>query len=151
MHRPQMYRLVALLVGGAALFTSAGCGAAKSDVSGTVSYMGKSLAMGQVLIVASDSNPYYGDITEDGTYRITGVPTGEAKVAVSSANPALVGKGRGGEIAERLKKVGEKPAAPVVDPKKWFAIPEKYETHTTSGLTMSVTGGTTTHNISLKD
>src|SRR4029077_6705571 len=100
-----------------------GCGAGTGDVTGTVTYQGKTVASGTVLIVGSDSLPYYGNIQDDGTYTVPKVPTGPAKIAVLSPGPDA---GKNVEAILRVTKRGvEGPARPLAfrgDPKKWFPL-----------------------------
>src|SRR5438105_1766209 len=65
---------------------AAGCGG-RWDVSGKVSYQGKPLVWGSVQFEGSDNLIKQANLNPDGTYSVTGVATGEAKVAVSSINP----------------------------------------------------------------
>jgi hypothetical protein len=66
----------------------AGCGGRPGQVSGTVSFRGRPLAAGTVLLLASDGRPYDGTIGPDGGFVIKDVPTGDAQVAVTSLAPA---------------------------------------------------------------
>src|SRR5262245_4477953 len=72
-----------------------GCGAKTGDVTGKVYYKGKVVTSGFVTMVGSDGISRQTEISEDGTYKIANVPTGDAKVAISSPNPDLA-KGPGG-------------------------------------------------------
>jgi hypothetical protein len=111
-----------------------GCGG-RGDVNGKVTYQDKAVVFGSVMIVGSDKKLYYGQINEDGSYKVTGVPTGEAKVAVSSPDP---------------NQVAAKGGAPKIEAKKWFAIPPKYGDPEKSGLKLSVNGGSNPFDIPLK-
>lgn len=51
-------------------------------LTGTVSYLGKPVPSGSILLIGSDSMPRTAWIQKDGTYKFTGVPVGEAKLAV---------------------------------------------------------------------
>jgi hypothetical protein len=128
---------------GLALLASAGCGAESGAVTGTVSFQGKSVASGTVIIVGADSLPYYGAIQDDGTYTIARVPTGLAKIAVLSPGPD---SGPNIRMAYAASQRGfEKKVAPRAfrgDPHKWFPLPEKCAEFDTSGLTLTVTRGT---------
>ena len=104
-----------LFIMGLALCQVAGCGPSPGEISGTVTFQGKTLASGTVIIVGSDLLTYYGNIEDDGTYTVAKVPTGPAKIVVFS------------------------PPAFRADPKKWFPLPKKYEEFETSGLTLTVT------------
>jgi hypothetical protein len=126
------------------LLIAAGCGQRKGDLRGTVSFEGKKLAMGQVWVIGSDSLPYYGVIQDDGTYVVKGLPTGECRIAVNSPNPAetlRAGRGDSGRPVSTDREPG--------DPKKWIAIPERYNMHDTSKITCTITSGENTMEIKL--
>src|SRR5215475_11261466 len=103
-----------------ALLAVSGC-ASQGDVTGTVTYQGKNVASGSVIIRGSDLLPYSGAIEEDGTYVVRNVPTGLAKITVVSLPPDA---GRHAELLRRSpKKEAEEAAAPVrarADPNKWM-------------------------------
>jgi hypothetical protein len=102
-----------------------------------VSFEGKKLAMGQVYVIGSDSNPYYAVIGEDGVYAFKDLPGGICKIAVNSPNPAAAG-GRKDGGKDRPKDADNKPAD---DPKKWIAIPLSYGDQSTSQLEFDIKGG----------
>src|SRR5262249_34184598 len=115
------------------------------DVTGTVTFQGKNIASGTVIIVASDSLPYSGIVDEEGIFLVSKVPTGRAKIAVVSPNPEA-----GTDMTRLLfqrnifRKDLPKSAAPPpprVNPKKWFPLPDKYGDFKESGLTVTITGG----------
>src|SRR5215475_5718606 len=112
---------------GLALSRIVGCGASNGDVTGKVTYQGKNVASGTVLIVGSDSLPYYGTIHDDGTYTVSRVPAGLAKIAVLSPGPDA---GKNVEMVLQVTKKGrempERPRAFRGDRDKWFPIPDKY-------------------------
>ena len=112
-----------------------GCGAGTGDVTGTVSYRGKPVSSGTILIVGDDSLPYYGSIQEDGTFTVPNVALGLGKIAISSPRP---NSAKGVEFAKRRN-----------DPKKWFPLPEKYRDFAASGLTVNVATGVTMQDIEL--
>jgi hypothetical protein len=119
-----------------------GC-AGRGDVSGKVSYKGKALVFGTVQLEAADKTFHQANIESDGSYSIPGVPVGEARVAVSSANPQ----------SSRFQPLvrGERPPPPPRPPVPgWFPIPEQYEDINKSRLTYSVKSGANTYDIDLK-
>lgn len=148
----------ALLIALALLAASlAGCGKSVGEVSGSVTYKknGKKLMSGQVMIVAKDQPPRYGIIQEDGTYTVTDVRAGPAKVVVVSPDPKE--KGPSGARPDAPSK-GRPPegAAPDQGPtlspaaiKGWFPIPDKYSDVSQTTLTVEVQKGKTTYNIEL--
>lgn len=142
-------RGVAAAVAAVTLALTTGCGGSKSDVSGKVTYGGKTVTSGTVTLIASDKKPYYGTIGPDGTYTVSGVPTGTVKILVSSPNPDAANrknkiKGGDGDLAAPAP--GSAPAAAV----GWFPIPDKYGDQAATDLTGEVTGSTTVLNIDMK-
>jgi len=140
-----------------------GCGAGRGDVRGRVTYRGKPLRLGDVMVVGSDSLAYYGQIKEDGTYLVRGVACGPARLAVDSPDPRADGLARRRQksgrpqLPAKLEKIhGVKLPArsrsepPKADAGKWFAIPRRYGSHETSGLTLTVGRGNNAHDIDLK-
>jgi hypothetical protein len=87
-HKKRSAGIVAVAFGLLAALATAGCGKGRGQVSGTVSYLGRPLPDGTVLLLASDGQAYDAPIGPDGRFTITGVPPGEAKVAVTSFAPA---------------------------------------------------------------
>lgn len=112
-----------------AIAATAGCGR-PGAVSGKVTYHGKPIAHGTVVVLASDSLPYTGAIVT-GEYRVENVPTGPAKFAVISRPTHR------GFVHGQPKDAG-KPAPP--DP-RWFPIPEKYTDPLQSKLERDITRG----------
>jgi hypothetical protein len=134
----------------AALIVTAGCGARAGDVTGTVTYQGKTVASGTVIIAGSDSLTYYGTIENDGSYRVAKVPIGLARLTVVSPGP--VDADLAGAKPPANTKLPIRREAPRFrgDPAKWFPIPKELGDFATSGLTVSVNGGVTQHDLLLK-
>jgi hypothetical protein len=135
---------------GLALFRIVGCAASTGDVTGTVTYGGKTVASGTVLIVGSDSLPYYGTIHDDGSYMVARVPAGLARIAVLSPGPDA---GKNVESILQITRKGregpDRPPSFRGDREKWFPLPDKYREFKESGLTVTVTGGVNQRNIAL--
>jgi hypothetical protein len=133
----------------------AGCGNATGEVSGKVSYQGKPLNGGTITFVPEKGGGAFNSpISEQGTYIVTKVPTGPAKVAVRSP-------GRSSRDAAKLKKELArlpKDAPPEVRAemerqaaaKDFGQVPDSYGDYEKSGLTCTVKGGPQEHNIELK-
>jgi hypothetical protein len=120
-------------------FALAGCGPERGDVGGKVSFQGKPLCSGSVLIAGSDgvkSSP----IQADSTYQITGVPTGLVQISVSSPDPGIV--------IPSARNLQAPP--PPKDNSKWFPIPEDYGDFKKSGLSYDITAGRNPWDIDLK-
>src|SRR5947209_9622650 len=66
-----------------------GCGADVGDVRGKVTYNKRSVIAGTVMLLASDGKPYDSAIDSAGNYVIRKVPTGPARIAVTSILPIV--------------------------------------------------------------
>lgn len=124
--------------------TLTGCGGSTTDLSGKVSYKGKAVVYGTVVVIGSDGIPKSGEIKPDGSYRVNGVKLGAAKVSVSSMRPP--GSEPAKKVRERGDEEGDKPP-PQVTPaspeviRDWFPIPDKYADPAKSELTVDVKPG----------
>jgi hypothetical protein len=130
---------------GIVVLAAAGCGPGSADVTGKVTYKGKPVVCGAVVIVGADGLPKSGLIQPDGTFRVEAVRVGPARVAVTSPPPASAAstrpKARGGRDAGGDGEKTPPPQAPPADPevvKNWVSLPEKYGDPTQSGLTIDV-------------
>lgn len=142
-----------------------GCGKKEGTVSGKVYYKGQVLKAGTVRFFPEGKGGGVGaDIKEDGSYSISKVPPGPAKISIETANPdppmPMMGGpgGRGGGMAmEGMKKQKEKmqsekkgegptPASRSVEKVK---LPEKYSDPEQSGLKVEVTGGKQNHDVKI--
>jgi hypothetical protein len=122
-----------------------GCGGGKGDVSGKVTYKGKAVVYGQVGFVGPDGNPRAAKINPDGSYSVTDVAAGEAKITVSS-------------VLAPPKSTSDRPPDPryeapeSVDPdtaKKWFPIPLDYGDIGKTKLRFTVKRGSNSYDIQL--
>lgn len=119
----------------------AGCQGTGS-VAGKVTYQGKPLVYGTVLVIGSDNASAQAEIQTDGHYSASGLAVGEVKIAVNSSNP------KGVAIYAGFKDPKKKP--PPFEVPGWFAIPQKYEDVATSGLTHTIRRGSNAFDIELK-
>jgi hypothetical protein len=119
-----------------------GC-SGRGDVSGKVTYQGKTVVFGTVQFEGSDGMMRQANIASDGSYAVSGVATGEAKVAVSSQNP------KSSDFVP-MQREGGKPPPPRPDVPGWFPIPEKYDTTFKSGLSYPIKRGENKIGIDLK-
>ena len=131
----------------AAVLAAAGCGGGKADVEGKVTFNGKPVVYGTVVVVGPDGIPKSGMIQPDGSYRVSGVPVGSARVAVTSPRPP------GSETPPKKRAMGRDaldedkpppeppPPAPPEVIKNWVSLPEKYGDPSTSQLTLNVKSG----------
>jgi hypothetical protein len=143
----------------AALLTSislCGCGPSMGSLSGKVTYGGKELTTGTVLLLGSDGIPLTAAIGPDGSYRFDRAPVGPAQIGVSSPDPVVekqkidnwsAGRGR---VKGKEEKPKPAPARSAVG-SGWFPIPAKYATPEKSGLEYTIKGVGDTHQIALTD
>lgn len=118
----------------AAALAAAGCGPRTATVSGKVTYQGKPVVVGTLTLVAADGSAHQTGLGPDGSFTLPSVPTGPARVGVSSPEPPPAGKGsRSGDSRVKV------PAPP--PPGAWVRLPDKYADPTTSGVTVTVGGG----------
>src|SRR5262245_55103088 len=112
------------------LIGAAGCGS-KATVMGKVSYQGRPVVYGSVIMVGSDKKASSGVIEPDGRYRLEGVHPGLVRVAVTSRNPSKARSHQGKNIAGSGKKAIE----------GWFPLPSRFEDTEKSDLVFTVTKG----------
>ena len=107
---------------GVLALAAAGC-QGRGDVAGKVSFKGKPLVWGTVTFEGKDGGLRYCNIGSDGSYSVSGVALGEAKVAVSSINPQS-------NDFVAIQREGSKKPKPPPRPAVagWFPIPEKFDT-----------------------
>ena len=115
----------------------AGCGRV-GQVAGKVTYRDQPVPDGTVMLLASDGQPYDGKIQPDGTFLIRDVPSGTAKVSVTSLTAAgevdKTGNSKGDGRAKQRSIAKGGPRS---------RIPSKYGDFTQSGLTVTVEKGAT--------
>jgi hypothetical protein len=154
----------------AALFAASavGCGLARCDVSGKVTYRGKPVVCGCVVLVGVDGLPITANLEQDGSYAAKEVPVGKVQAAVYSLDPARARdpereRGAGGGVFDAADPTAPKdlpPRAvpgdksnwmnPEVDRSKWFPLPRRFETIQTSGLSALLERGQNTVHFELK-
>ncbi len=133
----------------------AGCGGSVGDVTGKVTYKDKPVTSGTVVVLGKDGIPKSGSIQPDGSYRVVGVKSGEARVMVSSPPlVAVAGSVKDGAKAEASDKpsLSQEAPAPAANPeltKTWVAIPEKYGDTTKTDLKLTVVSGANAFDIPL--
>jgi hypothetical protein len=126
---------------GLPLLLLTGCGPGVGELTGRVTYEGKPVLVGGLLI----HRPGYPSVSasmseEDGSYTATGIPCGEVQIAVISPKPSPLKPPRGGN------------GVPLPNPKLklWLEIPRRYENIDTSGIVAIVKPGANTFDIELK-
>jgi hypothetical protein len=140
-------RLAAVLA--LAALTLAGCGRPGGSVSGKVTYKGQSLTGGTVTFLGADDRVAWSPIEPDGTYTITRVAPGLAKIGVTPAASSAPPKGM--KMMDPAKMDAPAGAAPpAASAGKTVSIPQQYQDPARSGVTYTVTAGSQDYNIELK-
>jgi hypothetical protein len=110
-------------------------------VTGKVTFRGKPVYTGSVIIVGKDGVAAAGPIETDGSYAVQKAPVGEVTVGVVSKDPVYLHR-----ISQLRSSRTPIPASALTTPagldrRKWFPIPKEYEEPVHSGLTFSVQKG----------
>jgi hypothetical protein len=128
-HRRQgMHRML----GGCLLLAAiiaGGCKPRIGNVSGTVKFDGKPLPGGTITFFDEKNGAFSSAIEANGSYSVTGVRSGRARIAVAVPMPIPI---------ESSSMPGIKITPPTVDVPK---IPDKYHSAEKSGLVCDVRGG----------
>src|SRR5207237_6012386 len=107
---------------------AAGCGPAKGDITGKISYKNETLGGGRVSFVTPDGN--WADssaIGEDGSYTIKNAPAGTVKITVETKSvQALAGKATPGKGGMVPPKDTPRPAHLPQGSGKYVPIPDAY-------------------------
>jgi hypothetical protein len=140
---PARFALAAALA--ASLTALTGCGAGTGSVSGKVTFNGAPRPGGSVQFL-TPGGAFVAEIGPDGSYSLSGVPTGPAKISVTCQDP------RYAEYMNQLAAAGRdsKAKRPKVRPEDFNRIPARFNDPTTSGLAYEVGSGSQTHNIDLR-
>jgi hypothetical protein len=148
-------RPLLLTVAAALALTPAGCGPGTTDITGRVTFQGKPVVYGTVVVIDADGVPKSGLIARDATFRVTGIRVGAAKAAVSSPPPPgaipLSARDKKVQDDDNNEKVTTPP--PSVDPelvRSWFPLPEKYGDPAKSEITLDVRSGRPPYELELK-
>ena len=116
-----------------------GCADSKSELKGKVTYKGALLNSGSILFQCESGPVENAQIQGDGTYVISGLPKGKAKVSVTVPQPPQPGPD--GVITN---EPGTYEPNPVL-------IPNKYSNVDTSGLTVDIKDAQQTYDIDLPE
>jgi hypothetical protein len=114
-----------------------GCGFKSASLSGTVTYQGKPLTGGSVILYCEDQQIVRGIISPDGAYSIPNVPRGPCRVTVKTHTPIPSGF----SLNQELPPVEDGPIPPWAGRAHRGAaanIPERYAIPEESGLTVNV-------------
>jgi hypothetical protein len=125
-----------VLLAVAATVPGCGKGRALAPVSGKVTYQGKPLTLGCVMLQPKSGQPSTGDIQPDGTFQM--VTRGEGNGAAVGKNMVLIVCRESPSPEARAKAA----AARQETVRGKSLIPEKYSSYDTSGITVDVHPGT---------
>jgi hypothetical protein len=127
---------VACLGGVAVALLASGCAPRYGNLSGSVTYNNKPVTGGTITFFDVSEKPISGEIKPDGTYTVSKVRVGRARIAVTTPM-AIEFKAQGaGDVLPNA------PKPPAIPPR--YGDPEK------SGLTCDVTEGDQTHPVTLE-
>lgn len=148
-HRPRAAG--ALIV---CLLAATGCSSpAPAEVTGVVRCDGKLVRVGSVLVFDEAGAPHAGDIRQDGTYKVWGIPAGPIQVAVQSLEPRRAPPARPGRKNQDNPDPNLVPPPPPeapAEPRDWFRLPSRFSIPATSGLSTTLNPGPNTFDIDLK-
>jgi hypothetical protein len=143
------YRNSVATIAAFSLIFATGCGAKTTAINGTVTYQGRHLTGGSVIVYCQNQQIVRGIIDSEGHYTIPNVPTGTAMVTVHSHTPIPAGF----QLRQTLPPVNNGPISPSVDASKpgdAVIIPERYTVPEESGLALNVDRNNLEFNIDLK-
>jgi hypothetical protein len=119
---------------------ASGCGKSTGNVSGKVTYQGNPLPGGYVNFMnqGEQNITKTSEIKADGSYSVSGLPVGTAKISVQGLSARRLADlpGQGGKD-EKIQQ-------------KEVFVPPQYGNSETSGLTYEVKPGSQSHEIELK-
>ena len=137
-----------LLVGLTFTF-AAGCGPSFGEVSGKVTYNGKSVPAGVVAFLSAESNePATAQLERDGSYRLPKVRCGPARITVTAPDPKFARKPPvlGPHAKEKDKLFHQRELEAFVEA---VQLPQRYADAEKSRLAHTVQSGTQTFDIPL--
>jgi hypothetical protein len=128
--------------------SASGCDSNTSTLVGKVTYQGKPVVGGSVIVYCPDRQIVRSIIGTDGTYSIPNVPSGQAIVTVQA--PARVPAGL--RMKQSLPPSSGGPIPPTVEANDTarVLIPQRYALPEESGLSVVVDRGQVTYDIDLK-
>jgi hypothetical protein len=120
------------------LVVLSGCGSGTATVNGKVTYRGRPVTSGSVIVVNADGTAESGVIQPDGTYSVEGVKRGWVKVGVFSPDPAharsiLMADENRAKMASR-KTTKKAPRTSKIQAGGWFPLPHNLGDPESSGL-----------------
>jgi hypothetical protein len=129
------------------LLGATGCGN-RTTVRGKVTFQGRPVTYGSVIVLSGDHTARSGVIEADGSYTVEGVHPGAVKIGVISHDPS---RGRSTLRGHKPDPPARKGAAPrKTRTGGWFPLPRKFEDPETSGLSATLGPGRVAHDLDLK-
>jgi hypothetical protein len=128
-----------------------GCGNGTSTLSGKVSYRGRPVTSGSIIVLQDGGTARSGIIQPDGTYSVAGVERGHMRVAVISPNPAHTRSVL--TVEANRARVGHKRTHAVAyrpNTSGWFPLPHDLGDPATSGLECDIAATNVEYDISAK-
>jgi hypothetical protein len=140
----RLFQAVSLLL--AVLLAAGGCGGRYASVSGKVTYRGRTVTSGSVLLKsADDERVEAAPILPDGTYRLRRAPLGQVGVGVDNPPPSRPAVARAALDPSEAAEVREAAA----QARNFVAVPPRYRDPGSSGITTTLKGGENTFDIAL--
>jgi hypothetical protein len=137
------------------VLVASGCGEKKGDVSGTITYHGKPLTVGNISFMDANNQVLGASPVTEGKYAMVKVPVGPVRIVIASTrrpgstvqHPLLKAKDR-----PNNPKKGKSEDRPLAEDhsNSVISIPEKYSNPDRSGLTYTVQPGENTFDVDLK-
>jgi hypothetical protein len=148
-----------------AIMGTTGCSGGRGNVSGKVTFRGRPVMIGSVVMIAKDEKPVTGRLEEDGSYSLKDVPVGEVQVGVVSRDPDIAAnraramsmiakyaakrKAAGKDNARDMPRLEASPASARAK-RKWVRLPKDVEFPDRSGITTTIQRGDNTFDVDLK-
>jgi len=121
-------------------------GSGRGSLIGQVTFLGKPVTVGHVVVLAEDGSYHSGDIDAHGKFTIEKIPGGKVQLGVISRDPAqmLLRQVKLAQSSDRLP-AEDRTAARSGISGKWIALPVQYEDPRTSALETFIKGTTEFH------
>jgi hypothetical protein len=120
--------------------TLLGCGPGTGDLTGKITYQGKAVHSGSIIVKGSDGLLKDAKVDAEGAYSLKGIAAGEIEAIVTSPDPGIV------PVVERKPHPLPVPG----DRSKWFPIPLEYGDFSKSSLKYPLKPGANQWDIDLK-
>jgi hypothetical protein len=104
------------------------------DLGGRVTCGGKPVTVGAVVVLAADGTVRSAPLSADGSYRLTGVPRGPARLGVVSRDPAKAQLRHTQMLRPSDRLTGDDRFNVPAPSGQWIPVPEKFSDPKSSGL-----------------